>query len=419
MSKGKHSKGAHIFRSSAMYPSRAIISRSAFEHNLARAKDLAGDAQIMAVVKADAYGHGAVQIAQWAIESGVNWLVIAQLGEAIAVRRKLREIMLSEDEIEIDGDGDDLPESRPGWEVCTDNEDNVHILALISEPAQSIPEAMELGIDLTVGSVQMLDTIARAAATSGMPARVHVEIDTGMARGGVHLKDMPDMARELAFYESSGLIEVVGAWSHLACADEPSSSVTNEQVEYFEQALAILTDAGVHPPMIHLAASSGLLWHPHTRYTAVRLGIMLYGLSPNPRVASAEELGLQPVMRLEAQIASVRDVSAGTGVSYGHTAYTDRDTRLATIPLGYADGIPRSASGRISVWAEGELRPAIGRICMDQFMIDAPKAQVNDTVTLFGAPGSLSADEWAEKAGTIGYEIVSRIGVRVPRIYEE
>lgn len=387
MSTRQLAQSAEIFHSRPRYPSRAVISRRAFEHNLARARELAGDAEINAVVKADAYGHGAVQIAQWAVAAGVRWLTIAQLGEAIAVRR--------------------AGVTQP------------HILALIADLESDYAQALELEIDITVGSIAVLDRIAQASAAAGRAARVHLEVDTGMARGGVQLAQIAPMAQALAKYQAAGRIKVIGLWSHLAMADEPDSPVTAQQIELFEQASRALADAGITVQYRHLAASAGLLWHPRTHYSMVRPGIMLYGLSPNPAVATAQELGLEPVMRLEAQIASIRDVPAGTGVSYGHTMHTASATRLATIPLGYADGIQRSASNRAQVLAGGQLRTICGRVCMDQFVIEAPGAQVDDVVTLFGGPGAPSADEWAAKAGTIGYEIVTRIGPRVPRAYED
>lgn len=386
MASCKHSTSAHVFPSKEYYPSRAQISRAAFCHNLARAREYAGDAEVMAVVKADAYGHGAEEIARWAQAEGVQWLGIAQLGEAMALRRKI-------------GDG-------------------THILSLMAEPDAPLSEALELNIDLTVSSVELLDRISRASAECEIAARVHIEVDTGMARGGVSICDFPEFARNLVDYEQSGLIEVIGLWSHLACADEPDSLVTAEQVKLFEQARGILGSAGIQPEFVHLAASAGMIWHPHTRYTMVRPGIMLYGLSPNPQVATAAELDLHPVMRLEASVVSVRDVPQNTGVSYGHTAHTDAAAHLATIPLGYADGIPRAASNCAYVQFNNQRCPIIGRVCMDQFVIDAPGARPGDTVTLFGAENdSPSADDWGSYAGTIGYEIVTRIGIRVPREY--
>ncbi|MBM7824980.1 alanine racemase [Arcanobacterium pluranimalium] len=369
------------------FPSRALISRSAFEHNLGKARELAGEAQIMAVIKADAYGHGAEKIGEWALDAGVEWLAVAQLGEAIALRKTLHE--------------------------------RGRMLALIAEPGAPFWEALELGIDLSVGASWALDEIALAANESKTRARVHIEVDTGMARGGFSLAELPSIIPMIAAYAESGLIETVGLWSHLALADDLESTQTQRQTEDFERAAQLFADAGIEIEFHHLAASAGLLWHPETRFSMVRPGIMLYGLSPAPEVATAEEMGLEPVMRLEADLVSVRDVPAGTGVSYGHTATTQEPMRLGTVPLGYADGIPRHASNSVEVVIGGQRHKLIGRVCMDQFVVAAPDAVAGDTVTLFGASASgfPTADDWAQHCDTIGYEIVSRLGTRVPRYF--
>ncbi|WP_124054058.1 alanine racemase [Arcanobacterium ihumii] len=377
----------HAYNGEPHFPSRALISRSAFEHNLAKAKDLAGDAQVMAVIKADAYGHGAEKIGEWALDAGVEWLAVAQLGEAIALRKALHE--------------------------------RGRMLALIAEPGAPFWEALELGIDLSVGASWELDEIALAANESKICARVHIEVDTGMARGGFSLAELPSVLPTIAEYAENGLIETVGLWSHLAMADVLDSDETERQTAEFVHASTMFADAGIDIQFHHLAASGGLLWHPDTRFSMVRPGIMLYGLSPAPEVATAEEMGLEPVMRLEADLVSVRDVPAGTGVSYGHTATTPIPMRLGTVPLGYADGIPRHASNSVEVVIGNQRHELIGRVCMDQFVVAAPGAVAGDTVTLFGASadGYLTADDWAQHCDTIGYEIVSRLGTRVPRYF--
>ncbi|WP_353067268.1 alanine racemase [Arcanobacterium hippocoleae] len=371
------------------FPSRALISRNAFIHNLQRARDLAGNAEVMAVIKADAYGHGAKQIGTWALDHGVDWLAVAQLGEAIELRKALAQ--------------------------------RGRMLALIAEPGAPFWEALQLEIDLSLSAAWALDEIALAATDTGCTARVHIEVDTGMARGGFSIAQLRELMPVIAASEKNGLIEVVGLWSHFARADELDSPVTRQQVGLFETARQIVSDAGIEVQYLHIAASSGLLWHPDTRYSMVRPGAILYGISPEPANASAEELGFRPVMRLEADLVSVRDVPAGTGVSYGHTAITTTPTRLATVPLGYADGFPRHASNRAHVMRNGSKCEIVGRICMDQFVIAAPDAVPGDTVTIFGATGDgyPTADELAKCCDTIGYEIVSRLGTRVPRYYVE
>lgn len=369
------------------FPSRALISHSAFVHNLHRAQELAGSAQVMAVIKADAYGHGAREIGKWALDAGANWLVVAQLGEAIELRKAL---------------------GKRG-----------RMLALIAEPGAPFAEALELGIDLSLSAPWALEELALVATQTGLPARVHIEVDTGMARGGFTLSAFREIAPQIVQYSQRGVIQTVGMWSHFAKADDLNSPVTDQQVALFETAKSIAAEVGLEIEHYHIAASGGLLWHPSTRYTMVRPGAILYGISPEPANATAEELGFRPVMTLEANLVSVRDVPAGTGVSYGHTAITSEPMRLATVPLGYADGIPRHASNRAEVVLAGKRRQIIGRVCMDQFVIVADDAVPGQRVTLFGAAadGFPTADDWAECCGTIGYEIVSRLGTRVPRYY--
>ncbi|WP_297564935.1 alanine racemase [uncultured Arcanobacterium sp.] len=371
------------------YPSRALISRSAFLHNLQRARDLAGDTEILAIVKADAYGHGKEEISRWALDAGVNWLGVAQLGEAIQLRKTLQQ--------------------------------RGRMLALIAEPGSPFAEALTLGIDLSVGAQWTLDEIIAAAEKLNIAARVHIEVDTGMARSGFLLEEFRQVVPKLVEYRRRGLLEMVGLWSHLARADELSSPTTDQQVAIFEEARQVLESAGLEVQFCHLAASAGLLWHPETRYSMVRLGAMLYGLSPNPELATAEELDLRPVMQLEADIVSTRDVPAGTGISYGHTVTLEKATHLGTVPLGYADGVPRHASNSASVVINGQDCPILGRICMDQFVVDAPGVQPGDIAVLFGdsAKGYATADDWAADSGTIGYEIICRLGARIPRQYVE
>ncbi|MCI7551962.1 MAG: alanine racemase [Actinomycetaceae bacterium] len=394
-----------------LYPSRALISHSAFVHNLERVRQYAPDQEIMAVVKADAYGHGAVCVMRWAIEEGVRWFAIAELGEALEIRRQI-----------------DSP--------C-------HILALITRPSSDYLEAIRAQIDLTVASAEQIRHIAAAARTAGKRAQIHLEIDTGMARGGFDRDSLREAIPVINELSQAGDIHVNGVWSHLACADDPRSTFTDTQVERFDDARECLEQAGIHPVFTHLAASSGIIWHENTHYNMVRPGIMLYGLSPNPERASNSALDLTPVMELQADIVSTRDVEKGTGVSYGHTAHTRADQRLATVPLGYGDGIPRSASNAARVDIRGVKAHILGRVCMDQFVIgvcdegggehsDSPRGgdgsqgggtgdaalRVGETVRLFGDPanGAFSADDWAGWCSTINYEIVTRIGPRVPRI---
>ncbi len=375
------------FSNAPHFPSRALISRKAFQHNVRIAQQMAGDAEIMAIVKADAYGHGKEQISNWAFDAGIKWLGVAQLGEAIELRKQLQQ--------------------------------RGRMLALIAEPGAPFAQALELGIDLSVCASWALEEIAFAAQETGICARIHIEVDTGMSRSGFTLAELQDILPTLADYSKRGLIETVGLWSHLACADELQADTTDKQIAVFDLAKEMVDDAGLQIEIFHLGASSGLLWHPNSHYSMLRVGIMLYGLSPNPDIATAEEMGLEPVMRLEADVVSVRDVPAGTGISYGHTVVTAEEMHLATVPLGYADGIPRHASNSARVVINGASYPIVGRVCMDQFVVSAPGAQPGDTVTLFGASsdGFPTANDWAYECETIGYEIICRLGVRVPRYF--
>ncbi|AHU89367.1 alanine racemase [Trueperella pyogenes] len=360
------------------FPSRALISRSAFVHNLRRVRSMTS-AEVMAIVKGNAYGHGLERIARWAWEEGVRWFGVAQLAEALELRSY-------------------LPQAR--------------ILTWIYAPSTDLTEAFAADLDLSIGAVWALDALAHARH-----AKVHIKVDTGMARGGFTMRELRSHAERIAQLEREGCIDVVGLWSHLARADEPDSAETARQVKRFEEAAGVLAQVGVIPERLHLAASAGTLWHPATHYDMVRPGIALYGLSPDPAVQTAAELGLRPVMQLEADIMTTREVPADTGVSYNHTYTTPEPTRLAVVPLGYADGIARSASNAMAVTVNGVRCPIRGKVCMDQFVVEGQVCP-GDVAVLFGdaAAGFTTADDWAGATATIGYEIVTRIGSHVPRL---
>lgn len=372
------------------FPARALISKSAFVHNLRLAQKIAGKAEVMAVVKADAYGHGATQISKWAIENGIHWLAVAHISEALELRR-----------------------------VISKEHEDVHIFSLIATPGAQFADAILNGVDLSLSAPWALDAITTAAKKTGRTARIHLEVDTGMARGGFNLDELREIAPKIKAYCASGILKTIGLWSHFARAGEVVSPATDRQVALFEEAKEIMEAAGLSIQHFHISASAGLVWHPKAQYTMVRPGGVLYGLSPESDTATAAKLGFKPVMELTAEVASIREVPAGTGVSYGHTAVTEKNMCLATVPLGYADGIPRTASNFAQVLAGGVRRKIIGRVCMDQFVIDGQKLRPGDLVTLFGGEleNSLTADDWAAYCNTIGYEIVSRIGSRVPRQY--
>lgn len=400
------------------YPSRAVVDLAAIKHNLGVLRAAAPGALQLATVKANAYGHGLVPVALAALEGGADWLGVAQLAEAFTLRRGLDEAGVARA---------DAP-----------------ILAWISTSSSDFAAAIEADIDLSVSWTWVLADICAAARTVGRPARVHVKIDTGMSRAGSTLADLPALASALRMAADDGLVDVVGAWSHMSRADDPSeegNASTANHVRIFEEGLAILADAGITPRIRHLAATSGILWHPETHYDMVRAGIGLYGLSPDPAVASSSELGLVPALTLTAPLTSVKVIEEGTPVSYGGTWVAPTRRWIGLVPLGYGDGILRAVSNnaRVTVHtASGPLNaPQIGRVCMDQFMVDLGQAEgrpgtptarsgqapaaLGDIVTLFGsgAGGEALADGWAQAAGTINYEIVTNLGAHIPRIYRD
>ena len=398
------------------YPSWAAVDLAAIRHNLGVLRAAAPGALQLATVKANAYGHGLVPVALAALDGGADWLGVAQLAEAFALRRGLDEAGVARA---------DAP-----------------LLAWISTSSSDFSAAIEADIDLSVSWTWVLADICAAAREVGRPARVHVKIDTGMSRAGSTLADLPALASALRMAVDDGLVDVVGAWSHMSRADDPSeagNASTASHVRIFEEGLAILADAGITPRIRHLAATSGILWHPEAHYDMVRAGIGLYGLSPDPAVATSEQLGLIPALELRAPLTSVKVIEEGTPVSYGGTWVAPTRRWIGLVPLGYGDGILRAVSNRARVvvhTASGPFNaPLIGRVCMDQFMVDLGPAQASpgtptarsgqapaapgDTAILFGsgAGGEALADDWADAASTINYEIVTHLGTHIPRTY--
>ncbi|CAB4573716.1 MAG: alanine racemase [Actinobacteria bacterium] len=358
----------------------AIVDLSAISHNVKKIKDLTGK-EILAVVKADAYGHGLIPVAQTAIKSGASMLGVALLEEAIALR---------------DG-GITAP-----------------ILAWLLQPGSDFKSAIDCEIDIAVASKAALQEV-RAASTSKR-ARIHIELDTGMTRGGF----LNEFA-ELTASDFDG-VDVVGVFSHFARADEPGEKQNQEQLEKFTEMVTKLESFGFTNLICHLSNSAASLTIPSARFDMVRLGIAMYGLSPDVNnLGTSQSLGLRPAMQLRAALYLVKDVAAGTPVGYGATAVTKSDTRLGVVVMGYGDGIPRIAIDA-GVWINGKRAPIIGRVSMDQFVVDLgpeSKAKAGDWVVVFGngSHGEYTADDWGAASGSINYEIVTRIGPRVPRIY--
>jgi alanine racemase len=365
-----------------------VVDLAAIRDNVTTLVAAAAPAATMAVVKADAYGHGLVPAARAARAGGAQWLGTAVLAEALALR-----------EAGVDG----------------------RILAWLAAPGEDFAAAVAADVDVSAYADWQVDEVAAAARAAGRAARVHLKVDTGLGRGGAMPADWPALVARARQRESDGDLDVVGVWTHLAYADAPGHPTIAAQVAVFEQAVATAEAAGLRPQVRHVANSAATLTLPSAHFDLVRPGLAVYGLSPIPEVAGPAELGLRPAMTLQARVALVKHVPAGHGVSYGHTYHTSADTRLALVPLGYADGVPRHASGRGPVRVGGQTFPVAGRVCMDQVVLDVGDAPVGpgDLAVLFGdgRGGEPTAQDWAQAAGTISYEVVTRVSSRLPRRY--
>ncbi|MFD2841405.1 alanine racemase [Populibacterium corticicola] len=382
------------------YTGRAVVNLAAIRHNVAlmreKVRSHSPHTQIMAVVKGGAYGHGLIESARASAQGGATWFGTAQASEALELR-------------------------RAGFDQ--------RILTWLHTPGIDFAELIRHDIDISVAGPWAVSAVRDAAREVGKPARVHLKVDTGLGRNGVTLADLDQMLVPLIAAQDEGTLEFVGIWSHFAFADEPENPTVLAQAETFKQAIAQAEAAGAHLEVRHLANSAATLLNPSVYYDLVRPGLSVYGLSPAPQIGDAAHFGLIPAMTLEADIATVKKLPAGHGVSYSHQYHTEEDTRIGVVPLGYADGIFRHASGtadRGGLGAPiqiGDQRVSIaGRVCMDQFVVDlGPDTRTvpGDTAILFGDPatGVPGAEDWAVAAGTISYEIVTRVGERVPRVY--
>jgi alanine racemase len=354
-----------------------VVDLDAVRHNVRLLATRAGasGAATMAVVKADAYGHGAVPVATAAIEAGATWLGSCSLAEALALR-------------------------DAGLEA--------RILSWLDLPGTDLAPGVTADIDLSASSVGELYAIADAGHRAGARPRVHLKIDTGLSRNGCPLYEWPALIEAATRSD----VDVVAIWSHLACADEPGHKSVDIQADRFDHAHRVAQDAGLTPKR-HLANSAATLTRPDLHFDLVRVGIAMYGLNPVPQPEN-----LKPAMTFRSSVALTKRLAAGESVSYGQTWTAERDTTLALVPAGYADGVPRLLSGRMDVWLAGKRRPVRGRVCMDQLVVDCGDAEVSekDTVILFGdgENGGPTAREWADTIGTIDYEIVT--GMYRPRV---
>jgi alanine racemase len=371
-----------------MSRARAEINLAAIAENLKFIKSKTS-AQVLAVVKADAYGHGLINVAKAAEKSGADWLGTALLEEGIALRNG----------------GITKP-----------------IISWLTPIGEDFRTAINLDIDLSVSSIELLNEVILVGKSINKVPRVHIEIDTGMNRGGFG-DDWGLLLLEIVKAVKANEIKAIGIWSHFARADEPNEVMNKTQLDEFTQKVKQLNDAGVSPEFIHIANSAASLSNEAAHKNIVRWGIGLYGLSPDViNMGDSKSLGLKPAMKLFAKLQLVKAVKAGQSVGYGGTAITKSDTKLGVVTLGYADGVPRNANNSAGIFVAGKRAPIIGRVSMDQFVVDLGAdslAKTGDEVIVFGdgSQGEYTIDEWAKACGTINYEIVTRIGVRVPRIY--
>lgn len=376
------------------FRARAVISTEALIRNLDVVRAIAG-VDVMAVVKADAYGHGVAELAPLLRDNGITWLGVALPSEALALRAA---------------------------------GDSGNILAWLTTPGDpDIYLCVAAHVDLSVSSARELTDIIAAAEKTNTLAHIHIKIDTGLSRNGVQLENLDEVLTLTQAAIAAKRVNVRGVWSHLANADHVDPVVAKgsvaEQIAVFESALSACESAGITPEIRHLAQTAGALWHPTARYDLVRIGIGMYGLSPNTDRVTAQELGLVPAMHVQARLSQVKKIAPGAGVSYGHTWQASSSTSIGLVPIGYADGLPRNLSNNVEFAVAGSKVAQIGTISMDQCVVNlatSAGARPGDLVSIFGpgASGELTADELASRMGTIGYEIVTRWGVRVPRVYQ-
>lgn len=409
------------------YPGQVIVDLRALRDNMRTlvsivSKNLQPNQNppaVMGVVKANGYGHGLIPSALAALSGGATWLGTAQPFEALKLRK------------------------------AGINSDRCHILTwLTSAKTTPFEDLIKSDIDISVGSIDSLDAVALAAKNLCKCARVHVKVDTGFGRNGFTQEFFDSALYKLKNYANSGFISVVGQWSHLAVADSPNVQefikATDEQIEQFHEFTHRMENAGLKPKIRHLANTAATLSRPEIRFELVRPGIGLYGYEPDPSMGVPQDYNLTPAMTLQAQLGTVKKVKKGHAISYGRTYLVPEDTSTAIVPLGYADGILRSSSGfdtqgskkvdksgapvRFETNSGPKILRVSGRVCMDQFIVDLKAysedigVKEGDTVRLFGPGRGIkyaepTADDWAESAGTISYEIMTSIGCRVPRLY--
>lgn len=384
-------------RPTSLWPAEVVVDLDAIAANVRTLRDRVGGAELMAVVKADAYGHGLVPSARAALAGGACSLGVAQATEALALRAA----------------GVTAP-----------------VLVWLVLPGPDLGLLLDADVEIAVAGVELLEEVAACARGRGRPAVVQLKADTGLARNGAFSlpvrngdlrTDWSDLVDHAARLEAEGVLRVRGVFTHFAYADAPQHPTVQAQQEAFADAVALAERAGLAPEVRHMSNSAATLTTPEATWDMVRPGLAVYGLTPVPDLGSAADYGLRPAMRVTAVVAVAKRLPAGQGVSYGHTYLPERETTVVDVPLGYADGVPRHGSNLAPVQVGGQRFTIAGRVCMDQFVVDVGDldARAGDEVVLFGAgdDGEPTAQEWADAVGTISYEIVTRFGPRVPRVY--
>jgi len=362
-------------------PTRAIVNLKAISHNIAQIRKRIGKRRnLMAVVKADGYGHGAVRVGLTALKSGADCLGVT-----------------------LPEEGEELRKAGISASIV--------VLGLIKP--EEAHKAVELELEQTICTVEVAEALDQIARDASVRMNVHVKVDTGMGRIGVHPEDALAFLRRIGRFKN---LNLEGMFSHFASADEADKTFPRKQIEVFDEVVRQIEASGIKIPKKHIANSAGVLDLPESYYDLVRPGIMIYGLYPSKEVSRS--IPLKPAMTLKTEVVFLKRVPSGTPISYGRTFETRRESLVATIPVGYADGYSRLLSGRGKVLVKGCRVPLIGRVCMDMCMIDLSQVEdvrQGDEVILFGE--DLPADEIADMTGTINYEVVCAIGKRVPRIY--
>jgi alanine racemase len=365
----------------------AVVDLGAVQHNVRVLREQAGRAQVMAVVKADGYGHGAVEVARAALAAGAAELGVATVDEALALR-------------------------AAGL--------NAPVLAWLHPPGIDFGPALLADVQIAVSSLRQLDELLAAVRRTGRTASVTLKVDTGLNRNGVPVAQYPTMLTALGRAIAEDAIRLRGLMSHMVYADQPNNPINDLQAQRFTDILALTRDHKVPFEVAHLSNSSATMTRPELAFDMVRPGIALYGLSPVPTLG---DMGLMPAMTVKCTVALVKSIRAGEGVSYGHTWIAQQDTTVALMPIGYADGVFRSLGGRLEVQINGRRRPGVGRICMDQFLVDLGPGPVDvadgDEAILFGpgTRGEPTAQEWADLLDTIHYEVVTSPRGRIIRTY--